>query len=777
MSFTRWLRSLKCSLSLRSRANPRARRPQRQHRGVQLRLDLLEDRTLPSAYVVTTTADGGPGSLREAIAQANADAAQGISDTISFNLGSGTITLTQGQLELTAGAGTTTIDGSGQIAVSGAQAVFTGLTIRDGYGNPGPAGIYNAGTLTVSNCTLTGNHGYNGGAIGNDGTLTVSNCTFSNNPAYNGAGIASGGTLTVMRSTFSGNTADYQGGGITIGPGTATVSNSTLYGNTASSIFGLGGGIGSTGTLTVSHSTISGNYAGQQGGGISSGDHGPATCTLRNTIVAGNTYGDISSPVGITPDSADNIIGVPDPLLGPLQDNGGPTQTMALLPGSPAHSAGGAVTTLAAAVTDTVSTTIAVANAATIASTPGTYLIRIDGEQMLVTNVNLTNNTLTVARGYNGTTAATHGGGAGVYLATDQRGVPRTTPPDIGAYAFNQPPVASAGGPYQVVQGGNVQLNASGTTDPDQTNTTLTYAWDLDGDSLYGEAGPAAARGDEVGMTPTFLADGLLGPATLTVSLRVTDNGGLTSTATATVQVSDQPLLLPDPCDPAQTALFVGGTLGNDQIVFSSVGTGGDVAVTVNGVAQGTFHPTGRIIAYGQAGNDDIQVSGSLAHSAWLYGGGGNDRLKGGAGHDVLSGGAGDDLLVGGAGRDLLVGGTGADRIVGNADDDILIAGTTAFDDDVAALCAIMAEWTSERSYAERTANLRGTTSGGLNGAYVLETEGAGATVFDDDAADVLTGSAGQDWFFANLDSGVLDRITDLSAAEFAADLDFIQGP
>jgi hypothetical protein len=58
-----------------------------------------------------------------------------------------------------------------------------------------------------------------------------------------------------------------------------------------------------------------------------------------------------------------------------------------------------------------------------------------------------------------------------------------------------------------------------------------------------------------------------------------------------------------------------------------------------------------------------------------------------------------------------------------------------------------------------------------LNGNVFLQ---ADVSVFDDGAADVMTGSAGQDWFFANLDSGVKDKITDLSASEFANDLDFI---
>lgn len=99
------------------------------------------------------------------------------------------------------------------------------------------------------------------------------------------------------------------------------------------------------------------------------------------------------------------------------------------------------------------------------------------------------------------------------------------------------PPQAEAGGPYSVLEGGTVQLDASATTDPDQSNATLMYAWDFDGDAIYGETG--TAYGDETGMQPVFSAAGLDGPTTVTVSLRVTDQTGLSSTDTATVNVSN----------------------------------------------------------------------------------------------------------------------------------------------------------------------------------------------------------------------------------------------
>ena len=146
-----------------------------------------------------------------------------------------------------------------------------------------------------------------------------------------------------------------------------------------------------------------------------------------------------------------------------------------------------------------------------------------------------------------------------------------------------------------------------------------------------------------------------------------------------------------------------------------------------------------------------------------------------------LIGGAGDDLLTGGKGRNLMIGGLGSDRLVGNANDDILISGFTAYDDNEVALQAILDEWTSARTYAERTANLLGSGAGSsfasrLNGDFFLKSDD---TVYDDNAKDTLTGCSGRDWFFANVslngdDATRKDEITDLSASEFAEDLDFI---
>ena len=162
---------------------------------------------------------------------------------------------------------------------------------------------------------------------------------------------------------------------------------------------------------------------------------------------------------------------------------------------------------------------------------------------------------------------------------------------------------------------------------------------------------------------------------------------------------------------------------------------------------------------------------------AFLPSGAGNDTLSGGAGNDILVGGDGNDLLVGGDGRDLLIGGFGADRLIGDAQEDILIAGYTSFDNNDGALNSIMAEWTSGNSYATRINNL--TNGTGLSGGIrLIGDDGATQTVFNDNDVDTLTGSTGQDWFFANTNNNgggnaAIDIITDQDGNEVGNDTDY----
>jgi predicted outer membrane repeat protein len=405
------------------------------------------------------------------------------------------------------------------------------------YGGGGIENLNLLATLTVSNTTFAGNSTFIGAGIDNEfGTLTVSNATFTSNTAKadGGGGIYNyEGRVTVSNSTFAGNSAGYGGGGIYSENGSLTVSNSTFAANSVHQAPGGGGIYSDTGTLTVSNTTFTGDSA-PAGGGIY--NNGPATLsnstvtgntamafgggagggilngfyplTLSNSIVAGNfsSFGpDLDGPVeplsrynligngngltGIRDGVNHNQIGTPanpiDPLLAPFGNYGGPTQTFALLAGSPALAAGGASATLTSPVNATA-ISLNVDSAAALAVSPG-LTIQIDSEQLLITAVNTTSNTFTVVRGVNGTAAVAHDAGAGLFPAADQRGAPRVVNGslDIGSYQ-SQPAtrlVLSVSGPVSAGAAftltvtaydayGNVTIGYTGTvafvsTDPD----------------------------------------------------------------------------------------------------------------------------------------------------------------------------------------------------------------------------------------------------------------------------------------------------------------------
>ncbi len=130
----------------------------------------------------------------------------------------------------------------------------------------------------------------------------------------------------------------------------------------------------------------------------------------------------------------------------------------------------------------------------------------------------------------------------------------------------------------------------------------------------------------------------------------------------------------------------------------------------------------------------------------------GSVTLQGGDGDDVLVGGSQNDSLIGGSGRDLLIGGLGADTLGGEAGDDILIGGKCTLSGNVTALNAIMAEWTSAKSYATRVANL--SKGGGANGSTKLN---SASVQNDSSAADQLNGNSETDWFFQSAGDILVD--------------------
>jgi len=292
------------------------------------------------AYDVQTTqdeTDGGDGvlSLREAVAAAQAHTGH---DTIRLPAGTYALAST---LTLQDDAGcTTTVTGAGARATTIAPA-------------PGFTALVASGQATLSGLAIQGasNPGGSGGAILNNGTLILDRVALVANRAYRGAGVSSAGGLTVTRSTIAGNVASGgtapSGGGIEITAGTFQVTESTIVRNVAgpgdSGQGGTGGGVhvaASSAPNDLAADTFDANQAlgsGATGGSVAGGGH------IDDDILAGGVPANCDGAQGTNDSNADNLSsdatcvahfhGV-DPLLGPLQDNGGPTDTEAPAAGS-----------------------------------------------------------------------------------------------------------------------------------------------------------------------------------------------------------------------------------------------------------------------------------------------------------------------------------------------------------------------------------------------------------------------------------------------------------
>jgi CSLREA domain-containing protein len=318
--------------------------------------------TSAATRTVTNLNDGGPGSLRDAIA------VSGSGDTINFAV-TGTITLTSGSLSVNHNLSIIGPGAPWQLIITRqlGPPIFrifyfdngtwslSNVTVDNGHDTVAGGGIYNGnGNLTLTNCVISGNQSdQKGGGVGNAATLSMNNCTFNNNySASDGSGIynLSTGTLKVATSTFSDNTT--AGGGVIYTNGGGTVQNCTFTKNVGTSIIRHAGG-----TLTIQSCTFSGN-------GGSSQIFLSATIQLVSSSAVlriGNTILDDDVAAFLLKSGAITSVGYnlsrdggggflttagdqvnTDPRLDVfgLQYNGGYTDTIALSHGSPAIDAG-----------------------------------------------------------------------------------------------------------------------------------------------------------------------------------------------------------------------------------------------------------------------------------------------------------------------------------------------------------------------------------------------------------------------------------------------------
>jgi len=300
------------------------------------------------------------------------------------------------------------------------------------------------------------------------------------------------------------------------------------------------------------------------------------------------------------------------------------------------------------------------------------------------------------------------------------------------------PRVEELAGPVAGVRGQTLSFDGT-FTDPDP-HDTHTIAWDVtDGGGRI----VAAGSGTPFDFTPAA-AD------TYTLNFTVTDDAGAADTASIDVTASVV-LLAPDPFDPTQNVLLVGGSTGRDKIHLKRGHEPDTIKVGIrektNKVKFKDEYGPGidRIVVFAQDGDDHVHVHRNLGTISTV--------LIGGAGDDKLHGGRGLDLLIGGLGADVVKGGS---RAGGDANEDrpgdILIAGRTIYDTDPAALLAVHDAWIS--------AWQAGTPYGRVVDSLVDNWLQPGENVFDDGVRDKLKGSnKSRDLFFAGLDGPDRDDV------------------
>ncbi len=649
----------------------------------------LELRSLLTTFTVTSLADSGSGSLRQAILDANSNAGD---DEIVFQSGlNGTISLTSGQMmisetvEITGnGAANSIIDAQGAsriFEISSGAVSLTGLTFQNGQttannvnyadntNNGGAIKSLSSGTLTISGSTLSGNAtlggGAHGGAIFSDtGAIVINESVLSGNRttgdgAYGGALFCRSGEVTITRSTLSGNLtegASSDGGAIFIANGSVSIKQSTLSANSTTDVFADGGAVfARNNSVVLSQSTISGNSVqgnGSQGGAIFSG-YGTVTVSqstltlnsstqnagggifsnsgsisIRNSIVAGNTDNGTAPDVQRSLNVGDTLT-VESSLIG--RNNGTAFTTTGLInPDVNGNWIGGntpgtAVSPMLAALADNGSSTM---THALLENSPAFNA----GSSLLAVDV-LDND---------------------APLTTDQRGAGFSRfqfgRPDMGAFestTLDSPDGTTSGDAFVLTYSststtGNVVVTISTNGGPVRELGTFPMSALL---NLDGKGGSDSARVVGTSMSDTIV----VGNSGLTVNGASLVFSSIENRTLAGAAGDDEYRFDAD----ASLGLFTldESSGGTDTLSFSSTTTSG---VTVKLAVGGTqIVNTNLSLALGSGPTFENVTGGTMNDT--LVGNSLSNVLRGNGGHDTVNGAAGSDTLIGGAGDDLYV--------------------------------------------------------------------------------------------------------------------------
>lgn len=778
----------------------------------QSRTESLELRILLTTFTVTSLADSGSGSLRQAILDANSAAGD---DEIIFQSGlNGTISLSSGQMtisetvEITGhGAANSIIDaqgGSRIFEITSGIVSLNGLTLQNGRtagnnvnyadntNNGGAIKSLSSGTLTISGSTLSGNAtlggGAHGGAIFSDtGAIVISESVLSGNRttgdgSYGGGLFCRSGEVTITRSTLSGNLtegASSDGGAIFVANGAVSINQSTLAGNSTTDVFADGGAVfARNNSVVLSQSTISGNSVqgnGSQGGAIFSG-YGTVTASqstltlnsstqnaggifsnsgsisIRNSIVAGNTDNGTAPDVQRSMNVGDTL-SVVSSLIG--RNNGTALTTTGLVnPDVNGNWIGGdtpgaAIAPMLAALANNGGSTL---THALLENSPAFNA----GSSLLAVDI-LDND---------------------VPLTTDQRGAGfnriQFGRPDMGAFestTLDSPDGTTSGDTFVLTYSssstaGNVVVTISANGGPIRELGTFPMNAVL---NLDGKGGS-----DSVRVVGTSMSDTI-----------VVANSGLTVNGASLVLNSIENRTLVGAAADDEYRFDADATLGlftldessggTDTLNFSSTTT---AAVTVNLAVGSTQSINANLsLALGSGSTFENATGGAVDDT--LAGNSLGNVLRGNSGHDTLNAAAGSDTLLGGVGDDIYVFGLAASNetdllteLISQGTDTLVFSSLTTD------MTLNLKQGTPQVVHTNRTIKLsngsafENVTSGSGNDTLIgnslanqLRGLGGSDTLHGAEGNDTLSGGPGDDnYVFAAVASGEADVVTELSS-------------